>query len=88
MTASAASRAVRSAHADEVGAPAELLALPRAERLDRVGGHDQRDAVDEPGQEPAEGGVPRVGVDDVRVGRAGRRGSGRRGAPGRRARRE
>ena len=51
----------------DVGAPAELLALPRPERLDRVSGHDQRDAVDEPGQETAERGVPGVGVDDVGV---------------------
>ena len=44
---------------------AELLPFPRAERLQRVDGNHERDAVGELGEDPAEVGVPRVAVDDV-----------------------
>ena len=48
-----------------VVAAAELLPFPRAERLQRVDGDHERDAVGELGEDPAEVGVPRVAVDDV-----------------------
>ena len=51
----------------QVVAAAELLALPRAERLQAVRGDDQRDLVQLLGQTAGQAGVPGVGVDDVGV---------------------
>src|SRR5699024_59168 len=48
-------------------AAGQLLTLPRAVRLEGVGGGDVRDAVQLAGEVAAETGVPGVGVDDVDV---------------------
>ena len=50
---------------------AELLALPRPQRLERVDGQDERDAVRLLGEDAGEVRVPGVHVDDVRVDRVG-----------------
>jgi len=50
-------------------AAAELLLLPGAQGLERVGGEDVRDPVQEPADVAREVGVPGVGVDDVDPGR-------------------
>src|SRR5690606_27693299 len=50
---------------------AELFPFPRPPRLQRVGGDNVRDVVEERGDEPAEVGVPRVAVYDVNVGKCG-----------------
>ena len=68
--ASAASTAVRSQKRRQRVAAAELLGLPRAQRLERVHGDDVRDVVHELGQVAAEVRVPGVAVDEVGVGRA------------------
>ena len=78
MTASAASSAVRSAPGRERVAAAELLGLPRPQRLQAVRGHHVRHAVQQLGDVPGEVGVPGVGVHQVGA-RARRRPS-----PGRR----
>ena len=70
MTASADSSAVRSTQRGDVVAAAQLLALPRTQRLQRVDGDGQRDAVRLRTSRPAEVGVPGVAVHDV----GGRRG--------------
>ena len=46
-------------------AAAELLGLPGAQRFERVGGEDERDAVELFGQETGHGDVPGVRVNDV-----------------------
>ena len=58
-------------------AAAELLRLPRPQRLERVHGGDVRDAVHELGQVAAEVRVPGVAVDEVGAARRRRPSSGR-----------
>ena len=55
----------------EVVASAELLAFPRAERLEGVNGEDHGKPVVEVGEDAAEVGIPGVEVDDVGVDVAG-----------------
>ena len=55
--------------AAHVVAAAELLALPRPQRLERVDGEHERDAVRQPGEDAGQVGVPGVDVDDVRIDR-------------------
>src|SRR5438067_5061955 len=53
--------------ARQVVATAQLLAFPRTERLERVHGDDQRDAVALSDEDAAQVAVPGVAVDHVRV---------------------
>ena len=65
----------RSLHpARDVVAAPELLSLPGPEGLERVGRHDEGDAVGELGHDAAEVRVPGVAVDDVSVDRVGHEG--------------
>ena len=57
--------------AAEVVAGAQLLDLPGAVGLQRVGGEDERDALERLGQEPGPVRVPGVAVDEVDPRRAG-----------------
>ena len=57
--------------ARQVVAAAELLALPRPQRLERVDGHHQRHRVRPLHQQARQVAVPGVAVDEVRVGRVG-----------------
>ena len=50
------------------GAAAELLGLPRSQRLEAVRRHDVRHAVQQGRGVPGEVGVPGVGVDQVGAG--------------------
>ena len=45
----------------------KLLALPRAERLERMYGHNERNAVVELREDSAEMGIPRVAMNDIGV---------------------
>ena len=46
-------------------ATAQLLDLPRAQGLERMGGDDMRDTVEQPPDMPGEVGIPGVRVEDV-----------------------
>ena len=46
-------------------ATAQLLDLPRAQGLERMGGDDMGDTVEQPPDMPGEVGVPRVRVEDI-----------------------
>ena len=65
ITASASSNAVRSTQRREPVAAAELLGLPRTQRLEAVRGDDVRDAVQQLRGEAGEVGVPGVRVHEV-----------------------
>ena len=65
ITASAPSSADLLAPARQRVAAAELLGLPRPQRLERVHGRHVRDAVDELRQVPGEVRVPGVAVHDL-----------------------
>ena len=70
-------RGNRSAAAGGVAA-AELLGLPRSQRLQRVCGHHVRDAVEHRGQMSGHAGVPGVRMHDAGLGgRVGHRQVGR-----------
>ena len=66
MIASAFSSPVRSQKHERRVAAAELLLLPRPQRLEAVHGRDVRDPVDQLRQVPAEVRVPGVAVDERR----------------------
>ena len=69
-------------------AAAELLGLPRPQRLEAVRGDDVRHIVQQPGQVSAQVRVPGVRMDDVHLVRRPRRSAGRRpSSPARRSRR-
>ena len=92
--ASAASHRRALAERRQRVAAAELLGLPRTQRLERVDGHHVRDVVHELGQVAAEVRVPGVAVDEVGArpsprpssGRSTSRAARRAPAPGRPAR--
>ena len=65
ITASADSIAGALAVGRQGVAGPELLGLPRAQRLEAVGGHHVGDVVEQLGQVAAEVGVPGVAVHEV-----------------------
>ena len=67
MTASAISMAVFSTQQEIVVTAAKLLALPRAQRFERMHGQHHRDAVVELRHDAREVRVPRVQMDEVGV---------------------